>query len=221
MKAAFGTIRLASEAEITGNFTYWSEEEASIDEEVKIAGETTHHLPPEAPKPPARKFFGALAGFLLFAKVTSFISSLIIGLLLIRLFPRCSQQTADTIRKRPLGSLGIGFLSIIIFPIIFVTLLIALVTIPLAFIFLGTFMIVMYLVKIYVFIFVGDVILRSLGKNVNLNWALLCGLITIQIINLLPIVGGLVTLLVPIVGLGAAVLSSKNLYRTAREKYVI
>ena len=50
VEAAVGTLRIASKAEIAGNVTYWSGQEASVSEGARISGKIVRNVPPERPK---------------------------------------------------------------------------------------------------------------------------------------------------------------------------
>ncbi|MCH7541465.1 hypothetical protein IH981_01650, partial [Patescibacteria group bacterium] len=159
-----------------------------------------------------------IAGFSVFTAVVGWISTFIIGLLLIKLFPRFSRETVSTLRKRPWSSLGIGFLTLILTPIVFVILLITVIGIPLALILLALYLISLYLARIFVIYWIGLTLFERTGRKIHEVWALIVGLVVYYIITLVPIAGGLATLLVVLFGLGAAILTKKATYTEARKK---
>ncbi|MCI0453719.1 MAG: polymer-forming cytoskeletal protein [Candidatus Dadabacteria bacterium] len=218
LKACVGSLRLTSKAEISGDLTYWSDEKASIDENAKILGSVTQKTPP---KPSPEKMFGIFAGFYLFVTFISFISTLIIGLLLIYLYPKYNRDTVSTLRKRPLASLGIGFVTLVVAPIALILIFSTIVGIPLALILLASYLITVYLARIYVIFWGGLYIFERLGKTVHEGWAFFVGLIVYFIITLIPIIGGIIAFLVLLSGLGALVLTKKELYQTLRKQNII
>ena len=125
VQAGVGQLTLTPLSQITGNLTYWSDLKAQIDPGAKVIGKITHNIPP---KPPVKQKdvstnAGALFGAGIAFTLISYLSALIIGLLLIKFLPVYTQQTASIVLKSPLQSLGIGFLSILFAPFIFILLL--------------------------------------------------------------------------------------------------
>ncbi len=221
LKAFVGAIRLTSRAVITGDLIYWSNRPASIDKSAKITGNVTRKTPPGVFRPPVEKVLGVFVGVYLFATLISFISTLIIGLLLIHFYPKYNREAVSTLRKRPWASLGIGFIVLVLTPIIFVLLLATVVGIPLAFILLASYLITLYLVRIFVILWAGVGIFEWLGKTVHGGWALVVGLVVYSLLTLIPVIGDLVTFFVILFGLGAALLTKKELYSALRKQDII
>lgn len=221
LEAFVRTIRLTSKAVLTGNLTYWSNRAASIDENAKITGSVIQKMPPEFSEPSVAKVFGVFAGAYLFATLISFISTLVIGLLLIHFYPKYNLEVVSTLRKVPWASLGVGFLALIVTPIILIVLLITVVGIPLALILLALYLISLYVARIFVIFWAGVTIFERLGNTVHEVWALVIGLVVYFLLTLIPIIGGIVTLFVLLFGLGAALLTKKELYLALRKQGII
>ena len=215
LDAAAGEIRLTSRSVIVGDLTYLSDTEASIDELAQIAGNTTWNRPPEEMRP------GRYAGAALLFKLLSFVSTLIVGLLLIGFFPHFSGTTVSTLRKRPWASLGLGFALFAAGPVALLIIAITVVGIPLALILLALYLIGLYLAKIFVISWAGTSILQRWGKAERTFWAFFTGLILYSLLTLVPFLGGLIGLFVIFFGLGAAVMSEWALYRAARGKKIV
>ena len=220
-KTVSGKIRLTSNAVVNGNLVYWSDHAASIDKSAKVTGAVTQKIPAEIFRPSAKKMLGVIGGFILFVKIISFISTLILGLLFIYFFPSYSRAVVSTISNRPLASLGSGFLVFILTPSVVLFLLITVVGIPLALILSAAYFIGIYLVRIFAIFWVGVTLFERLGKRVGEGWALVLGLVVYSILTLIPFIGGLVALFVILFGLGAAILADRELYLAAREKEMI
>ena len=146
--------------------------------------------------------------------IIDLISSFIIGLILIFIFPVITRTIVDTIKARPLGILGTGLLILILVPLFVFILFLAIVGIPLGFVLGEIFLISLYFAKIYVSLLIGTFILRS----VSWAWGLLLGLIIYEILTAVPFVGPLVVLFTMLFGLGAIFLGLKNVYQTLRSK---
>lgn len=218
LEAFVGSIRLTSKAVVNGDLTYWSDKPASIDENAKITGSVIHKTPP---KPSPQKVCGIFAGIYLFATLISFISTLIIGLLLIYFYPRYNREVASTLRRKPWASLGVGFLTLVMAPIVLILIFSTVVGIPLALILIASYFITLYIARIYVIFWAGVTIFEQLGTKVSEGWAFVVGLVLYFILTLIPIIGGIITFFVLLFGLGAAILTKKELYQTLRKQDII
>jgi hypothetical protein len=132
LEAGVEDLRLTSKAAVTGDLTYWSEKDASIDDKAVVSGEVTKKKPPAGFGPKFGPVVSGFSGFRIFSAIVGFISTLIIGLLLIKFFPNFGRSAASNLSSRPWASLGLGFAAFILTPIIGLILLVTLVGIPLA-----------------------------------------------------------------------------------------
>jgi hypothetical protein len=91
---------------------------------------------------------------------------------------------------------------------------ITLVGLPLSFMLLALYLTAIYLAKIWVGAFLGQVILRPSAATTG-DWmlALLVGLVILTVVGFIPYLGGLIHLVVVCVGLGAF---TWQLYRGSR-----
>jgi hypothetical protein len=127
VEAAVGTLRIASKAEIGGNVTYWSGQEAAVSEGARINGKIVRNSPPERP----RIFPAAFFAWLIFVAI-NLICTLILGLLSARFLPRYHQSVITTLREKPWASLGIGFIAAVVVPVVCALLFATVLAIPLA-----------------------------------------------------------------------------------------
>jgi hypothetical protein len=207
--AGISQITLTPNAKVVGNLVYWSKSNAQIQPGAQVLGKITHNLPHAEFKP-------AKIGILLPFAIANIISSLIIGLLMLKFLPVYTQRTANAIIEQPWASLGVGFLTLVLFPAIFIILLVMVVGIPLAVILLFTFLIIAYMTKIFVSLVIGQKIFKFIGKQTKSGWELLAGLIVYGVITLIPIIGWIAVVLVFLFGLGAVILEKKDFYRQLR-----
>ena len=89
---------------------------------------------------------------------------------------------------------------------------------PLALIFLAVFFIYLYLARIFVIAWVGHLIFDGLGKTHHDKWAFVTGLIMYAFFTLLPFLGTIATFLAILFGLGALLLTKKEVYIAARNQ---
>ena len=219
------TIRLSSNAQVGGDFTYWSQTDASVDKNATV-GSITKKAPPEGFQTPeeAEKIkteflqgaLGARAGI----KLIGFLSFLVVGLLLSRLFPNCSIKTADILNSKPGPSLLLGLTALIVTPIAFLFLLVTIVGIPLAFLTLSVYFIFLYVAKYFVMVWVGTKVLKEKVDKPPYK-TFVIGLAIYTLVTLIPFVGGLTQLLALLFGLGASLLSLKSSFAKAKKAKVI
>jgi hypothetical protein len=155
-----------------------------------------------------------------------FISVLIVAALLLWLAPRLLEGTSETLRRRPLASLGLGLLGLVGFAVLVLVAILAtvLVAIALGLVGLGGLagtaalgMIVALIALAFLFFFtlafgvyagVGMSVGRlAVGGGGALRWgALALGVFVVVVLTSLPGVGGFLALLVAMFGLGALIL---------------
>lgn len=215
------SIRLTSNADVGGDFTYRSNHSPSIDEQAKIAGSIFKRDFPKADLPSKEEMFAVWAGMKLFVTLASFTSTLALGLLLIHFYPKFSQRAVSQIKDRPLASIGMGFIVLIVTPALIGLLGITLLGIPLAAFLTFVFLIYLYLGRIFVIAWAGQAIFEKLGKGDYEKWAFTSGLVLYSLLALIPFVGGVITFLVIVCGLGTILLAKKEVYVEARNHGLI
>lgn len=213
VNAAVGNLTLSSRANVNGNLIYWSDTKASINPQAKVSGKVTQNIPPKKEAPKADAAAGAYTAF----KIISFLTALVFGLLLIRLFPNFTLQTAQTIKRNWLLSLGLGFLAIAVTPFAVILLLITIVGIPFAILWIFFLVFDLWLAKIFVAIAIGSSIAIYFKRQWTLYLAFLLGLIVYYIIGIIPLVGWLFSFTAAIVGLGAIILTKRNYYQKEKQ----
>ena len=216
--AGVGQLTLTPNAQVSGDLTYWSEQDAQVQAGAQITGQTTHNIPPKPAKDQPKKIF---AGVSIAFSIISFISALIFGLILIKFLPFFASETKKIIDQKLFTSMGVGFLAIVLTPIAFIILLLPVVTIPFALILLVIFLITLYLSKIFVAMWTGHRISKIFGWKTGNYLAFLLGLVVIYIITLIPIIGWLIWLLVVLTGTGGVVLTKFNFYKQLRSKNLL
>jgi len=212
------SLTILSTANIGGDLSYTSEEEADIQSGAQIAGVTTHKLP-EAKKDGAKVFpFVLFSGAL--GKVMSFLMALVTGLIIILLAPRRLTSIAEAIRSRPGPSAGWGALIVFVAPIAAVLVCFTIIGIPLGLITLALYGIALYVAQIPVGLFIGRWIIGRFrvveGKAIMVG-ALAIGLAILKLLSLIPYFGVVVGVAVVIFGLGAIVAAERKRRAEARE----
>jgi hypothetical protein len=225
--AAGGQITLGSAAQIGNNLTYWSENALAQQEGSQVGGQVSRQTKPEWKATPGdereiepAEAAGIITGAAITFLILQILSSFIIGFLLLHFFPVYAARTVAIIEKKPWLTIGIGFLALIIGPIAAVILFITVIGIPLGFILLAAYFIALYIAHIYAALFLGKKIFGYAKKEVADIWSLLTGIVILAVIGLIPVIGGLTTFVVLLVGLGGLLLSEKETYDLMKNKKI-
>jgi cytoskeletal protein CcmA (bactofilin family) len=212
------SLTILSTANIGGDLSYTSEEEADIQSGAQIAGATTHKLPEvkkdEAKVFPFVLFFGALG------KLMSFLMALVTGIIIIFLAPRRLTSISEAIGSRPGPSAGWGALIVFVAPIAAVSVCFTIIGISVGLIALALYGIALYVAQIPVGLFIGRWIIGRFrvveGKAIMVG-ALAIGLAILKLLSLIPYFGVVVGVAVVIFGLGAIVAAERKRRAEAKE----
>ena len=200
------TLVLRETAVIEGDLRYGAEE--FVDEGGTVEGEvvqTDQRFDP-VPTPP---------GWLL--TVYGFFVNLLLGAVLLLVFPATSNEIATQARSEPIYAGAIGLLVLVAVPILLVLLVLTLIGIPLAVVGAILFALLLWIASIYGRFAVGSWLLSY--TEIDNRWlALLVGLLAVGLVELVPFLGGLLTFLVLLLGLGALALVTRGAYRRRRSR---
>lgn len=221
LTAAARSIRLTSRAEVGGNLSYWSEQAPSIDEQAVVRGSVIKRTFPEGKIPSRHDLFLALAGAKLFMTAASFVSTLLLGLVLLSFYPRAMQRARMFVAGQPLSSAGVGVLTVILSPLVAALLAATLVGFPLALLFLASFVIVLYASRVVAIAWLGQWVFERLGIGEYERWAFTFGLVLYFFLALIPFVGFVVMLLAGLIGVGALLLTKRAIYVEARAQEMV
>lgn len=204
-----GKLQIDEGAKITGDVTYWSDEEALVDEAATISGTLERRTPVEPRGPSDKDVESFLTGFRLF----SLLSMVVIGLLLLRFFPGILETGVQILDQKPWQSLGLGLVKLILEPIVAIILIVTVIGLP-----LGIFLIFAYIMEIYfasyfVTFWIGKLVMNRFNQKANLYWSFIVGVLVFALITSVPIVSGIVRFLSLLFGLGAILLLKYSWYQ--------
>ena len=195
---------IASTANIQGNLTYVSKNEANIQSGAQIGGITTRKVPevrePVVPKPG------------IWVKVIAFLMTLLAGIVIIVITPKRAAAVATSIRHKPWLSLGWGAIILFATPIAAIITFITVIGAPVGLIGLTLYGIAIYLSQIAIGLFIGYWIIGSFSKVESrgvLIGALALGFAILTLLKLIPYVGFVMWLATALFGIGAMALSGK------------
>lgn len=217
------SLRISPSAIIAGDLTYNENANIQIDEAAQVNGEVI----PQAPinihmdTPNKEEVAQVFAAIGLFFTTVSFVSALILGLLLHRLAPIYMAQTAKGISQAPFKNLGIGFVTLFLTPVLAVVLMASVFGFPLGLLTFVVFFVGLYFAKLYVATALGQIIAKAVKWQTSKYLEFLIGLVVLYILFIIPVIGTIVQFLTLLFGLGALVLSKSVVYQTARDKKII
>ncbi len=201
------SLVIGSTAIIQNNLTYTSEATAEIARKESIQGNVVKHNPPVQNKKKAqtsqtqqrawRAFWGT-------AKVASLISHILLALLIIYFLPKRTKNASLTMQERVGPSFGWGALILVLTPPLIVLFIITIIGIPLAMILLLLYFFSFFISSLLSSLVVGRLLLQQFwaDKKENGYWAVAIGMVVLALINAVPFIGGLVSFVITIWGLG-------------------
>jgi len=214
--AYVGQLRVTSKVVIGGALEYWSNSNALIDSNAKIQGGVTHHL----------SFFydffhnklikGLKIGSKFAGLVMNFFYSFVIGLILLRYFPKRVSRTIEMLNTKPAQSVIAGIVLIFLLPLIMLALIITILGVPFALTLLSLTVVGFYSAKILSILWISTHLFKrfELKKHRKLYFAF--GLMVYFTLTLIPYIGTLVAILALVLGIGGAVLG--KIEREERKK---
>src|SRR5208283_1293725 len=139
--------------------------------------------------------------------------AMLVGWLALVVFPGFVQASTQAVGSG-WRSLGLGIAVLAAVPVIIIVVAITLVGFPLSLMLLATYLVAIYLAKVWVGAFLGHALLKP-ARATKADWllGLLVGLLIITIVRFVPYLGGLIHLAVICLGLGAF---AWQLYRISR-----
>ncbi len=221
LAAAAPAIRLTSRASVGKNIRYWSEDEPSIDEGATVLGTVTGHPIPEVFKGKEKEVRRGVVGMKILAGLVSFVSTLVLGLLLLRIYPVFTAKAVSTIQERPWVTLGVGGVVLVGTPLVAFVCVASVLGVPLGLMLAAMYFVTLYLGRVFVILWLGRRLLRRASDSSSASRAFVAGLAVYFILSLVPLVGGLITMLTIVTGLGALLVTKKELVVKLRNEQIV
>jgi anti-sigma factor RsiW len=198
-------VDIRSGARIDGGLTAHvaNRDNVRVDPGATVGGETRIDVAERAPSRYATARFYV-------RQVIRLAAAFIAGWIFFRLVPRAAAITLDT-GGAALTALGIGAVAACATPVLAVVIGITVVGLPIAIFAVLLWIVLLYLAKIVIALLVGRALVGASGRGIAT--ALLVGLVLVIVAVNLPYVGGLVSLLLTVTGLGVVVVEASRWYR--------
>jgi hypothetical protein len=135
------------------------------------------------------------------------LSFIVVGILLISFCRNFSRDYVVYSRTAVWKKMGLGFLALVMTPVVAVILIILLITLPVGLIISAVYLILLYLAYVFAALIIGDRLIRFVSKNEKypLIWPLLLGLLCVVLVDKIPFVGWLCDLVILCFGLGSLI----------------
>ena len=134
-------------------------------------------------------------------------TALLIGLVCLGMFKRTAPEVIAAVANDGLRSAGIGFITAIVLPVALAISCILIITIPAVALAFIAYAILLYLSQVPVAAFVGDWVLRRLGRPASPFAALAVGVPILYLIFKIPVIGTLALFATVFTGFGAIVVT--------------
>ncbi|MBI1862791.1 hypothetical protein HYS00_01585 [Candidatus Microgenomates bacterium] len=218
VQARSDTLRIPAGSMIAGNLTYTSMNDAQVEQGASVSGKLQHTVPPQPNKQvKTNRFANAMTGFL-WGKIISLISMFLIGLLFLTFFPRFTERVVETVKNAKgtstLAGMGMFFAA----PIVIIFLLLTLIGIPFAIAALSAWVMLMYVGKLFVAMYLGQWASGLTKRTPSDSWTLFIGLVIHLLITLIPFIGWLVGGIIMFWGSGAYLKTEIELFRAWKKK---
>ena len=194
-------VRVLDEAVIQGSLRVQSPNPPDIAAGAIIRGDVTHVPMPEVEPAPVLQ-----AVLLVTVLVT--MGLLLTGMVYFLLFPRFSVSAARQIEQAPLICLGLGFLVLLVGPLVILLLFTLGITILLGILLAAAYFLMVVIGGLTGVIYVADVGLRRLFKKEKAGKGLMVlsligAFIVLGLVQLIPLLGSLAVFLLSVLGIGA------------------
>ncbi len=191
-------------SEVVGKITYEGASPAVVRDGAKIGQIEFTKLPSTRG---ADKVF---KGIFAVATLIKLLGLLIAGFVLFWLFPRKVETIVSSSHDKPLKSFGVGFLVLVVTPIIAVILCATVIGFYVGIIVMLSYLLLLILASVFMLFYVGNLILKWANKPMSIRWDLTIGAIAILIVSLIPVVGWIATGIVYLITLGSLILHLKQ-----------
>ena len=203
VKAGVDQLTIGRGGRIKGDLKYTSRNSLKPSSaRAKVSGKIVHRKPVKSKKRTVPVLAKAL-GWL-----WHLTSMIVVGLVIALLFPKSLKGVEKALSNQLWPSLGIGFGGLFLVPIAIIFVFLTVIGIPLALITLALYVIAIYLSQIYAAANIGSIILKRLaGRELWSGLGVIIGIFALALLQLIPILGGLITFAIVLFGLGAMLIS--------------
>ena len=207
VQAYVGQMRITSRSQIGGNVDYRSSNQAYIDEGAEIGGSVTMHSSLMQELTRETWIEGILVGSKVAAMLMNFLYTLVVAIILLKVYPRNLESTLEILHKRPWKALGFGLVLLIALPLTALVLLMTILGVPFALTLLAANVIGLYTAKVYSIFWASNWLFAKIGMKAGRLSTFCSGQVCYFALTAIPIFGLLIAFAAMLFGLGAGVLA--------------
>jgi cytoskeletal protein CcmA (bactofilin family) len=207
LQCFIGQMRVTSKAIVNGDLDYRSSNRAWIEPGATIRGETIYHPSFVHELVKGTWIQSILVGSKIVAMLMNFIYTFVIGVILVKIFPKNLESALHELKKHPMKSLSYGLMLLILLPLASLLMLMTILGIPFALTLIALNIIGFYTAKVYCIFWGSNWVFGKLKMKVNRLPSFFLGLVVYFCLVAIPIFGTVLSFACVLLGLGAGVLS--------------
>ncbi len=206
------TLMLTSTAKINGNLVYTGLREAKLDND-QVAGYIEFNKQAVEDKSFGKQIGDFFTKWHLIFLFLKYLSILLLTIIIVSLSPACLMRGSKIATEHPWRSLGLGFVIAICAVAATIILMMTMIGIPIAAMVVAILVISMYVAKVFAGTFIGSLLIKP--KKMT-KWKLFgitaLGLFILLVIDIVPFIGWLASVVVLFIAFGALWTHKKELY---------
>jgi hypothetical protein len=207
LDAYVGQMRITSKAVIKEGVEYKSGSAAWIESGASIGGPVVRNPSFVHELVEGTWVHSLLLGSKVLAILMNFIYTFVVGVLLVKLFPKNLEAALEALHKTPGKALLYGVMLLILLPLAALILLMTILGVPFALALIAANIIGFYTAKIYSIFWASDFLFKKIDFKPNRFLGLFCGMVVYFALAAIPIFGFLIAFAAMLFGLGAGVLA--------------
>jgi cytoskeletal protein CcmA (bactofilin family) len=207
------SVSVGDHAVIGGNFKYTSQYQIQIPKTASVSGTVQFTQMKEHKKNPSfTSTLGSMRKASSVGLIAGIIWNIIIVILLVMIFPRKVKAVIEKMHDRPVMTGGVGFLTLIVLPIIGVMLFCTIIGIPFAVLWFLLFALIVGISRSFAALIVGDYIIDSFFTKLKNRkfMPVLFGVPVLWLIFHTPFIGGIISFLAVCWGMGGMARVTKS-----------
>lgn len=217
-----GSLKIGDKAYIQGRLTYEANSEAQVNSDAKVLGKVDFKQTPKTKdKYKFSAIFSALFTFWFFLKL---LATIILALILVYIFPQKSKKIVELTKTKFWPNLGIGFLVLILTPLVAFVLYLTGVGLLIGLIITLGYIILLILAGVYAGVILGVWTIKCVKKEKEyvVGWpAVLLGVVLLKLICLIPLLGWLFGFVMILLALGSLVNFDYGLFKDLKKKKAV
>jgi cytoskeletal protein CcmA (bactofilin family) len=198
------SLVLSDTAEVRGNLNYKAVIEAEIGESAIIGGDVNYK------KAVVRDFSRYKTTSFFASRFMGLLSLYLLGLILLSMFKKPTVLVIKKMKNDPMRTILWGLVAFIVIPILAVIFAITVIGLPITFILVATYVVMIYIAQVYAGLLMGRYIASKFKWKMTWPWALLLGLVIFVILKSLPFIGGLFFFIIVWWGIGGIMQVKKD-----------